>query len=71
MIDGVPHRLRRGKWVPIPKEWLGKVASRQKINKRPSKQLHKHRKLAKLGDYNNRKQKALERLRDEEMKDAG
>ena len=24
-VDGVPHRIRRGKFVPIPEEWLGKT----------------------------------------------
>jgi hypothetical protein len=31
MVDGVPHRMRRGKLVPIPPEWLGKVTSHQTI----------------------------------------
>jgi len=30
-VDGVPHRMRRGKLVPIPPEWLGKCTSRQTI----------------------------------------
>lgn len=38
MIDGVPHRLRRGKLVPIPAEWFGKVTHKQTIRKRDSKQ---------------------------------
>ena len=36
-IDGVPHRKRRGKLVPIPAEWVGKTVSQQKKNKRNSK----------------------------------
>lgn len=38
MIDGVPHRERRGKLVPIPEEWFGQVTHKQTIRKRPSKQ---------------------------------
>lgn len=38
MIDGVPHRLRRGKLVAIPAEWFGHVTHKQTIRKRPSKQ---------------------------------
>jgi hypothetical protein len=34
MVDGVAHRMRRGKLVPIPREWLGKVTSRQTLAKR-------------------------------------
>ena len=34
MIDGVPHRMRRGKLVEIPKEWLGKVPSGQTMRER-------------------------------------
>jgi len=39
--------MRRGKLVEIPAEWLGKVTGHQKINKRPSKALHKMRKYIK------------------------
>jgi hypothetical protein len=38
MIDGVPHRERRGKLVVIPAEWFGKVTTDQTIRKRRSKQ---------------------------------
>lgn len=40
IVDGVAHRLRRGKLVPIPLEWLGggHVTHDQTIRKRPSKQ---------------------------------
>lgn len=37
-IDGVPHRLRRGKLVKIPAEWFGHVTHKQTIRKRSSKQ---------------------------------
>ncbi len=43
MVDGVPHRRRRGKLVPIPPEWLSKVTSRQTINARQSKKSAKAR----------------------------
>lgn len=38
MIDGKPHRLRRGKLVEIPAEWFGHVTHKQTIRKRPSKE---------------------------------
>lgn len=34
--DGKLYRIRRGKLVEIPAEWVGKVTSQQTINKRPS-----------------------------------
>lgn len=37
VIDGVPHRMRRGKLVPIPAEWQGRVPHPQTIRKRPAK----------------------------------
>lgn len=38
MIDGVPHRMRRGKLVAIPARWFGHVTHKQTIRKRDSKQ---------------------------------
>lgn len=38
VIDGIPHRERRGKLVAIPEEWFGQVTHKQTIRKRPSKQ---------------------------------
>lgn len=38
MVDGKPHRTRRGKLVEIPEEWFGRVTHKQTIRKRPSKQ---------------------------------
>jgi hypothetical protein len=38
MIDGKPHRLRRGVLVEIPAEWFGQVTHKQTIRKRPAKQ---------------------------------
>lgn len=37
IIDGKPHRLRRGVLVEIPVEWLGHVTHKQTIRKRPAK----------------------------------
>jgi hypothetical protein len=34
IIDGVVHRMRRGKLVAIPLEWLGQCTSRQTIKDR-------------------------------------
>ena len=47
--DGKFYRIRRGKEVEIPTEWVGKTVSKQTINKRPSKQPHKIRKELKHG----------------------
>ena len=40
--DGKVYRKRRGVWVEIPREWVGKVTSRQTIAARQSKK-HEHR----------------------------
>jgi len=58
--DGKFYRLRRGKLVEIPEKWLGSVTSRQTINKRPSKQIHKLRKLMKYPYNKRRKQQEQE-----------
>lgn len=50
--DGKVYRMRRGKLVEIPAEWVGQVTSRQTINARASKQPHKMRKLIKHGSTN-------------------
>lgn len=50
MVDGKPHRWRRGRLVEIPAEWLGKVTSRQTINSRKAKMTHKARLERKRGD---------------------
>ena len=42
-INGKYYRLRRGKWVEIPKEWVGKTTHNQSIRKRQSKQIRKIR----------------------------
>jgi len=36
--DGKFWRKRRGEWVEIPPEWVGKVTYKQTIMKRPSKE---------------------------------
>ena len=54
-IDGKVYRKRRGKLVEIPPEWVGRTVSRQKINKRQSKQIGKRRRsngLARQRRYN-------------------
>lgn len=48
--DGRSYRVRRGKLVAIPPEWVGKVTHPQTIAKRPSKHPHKRRKKLKLGE---------------------
>lgn len=57
MVDGVPHRLRRGKLVPIPEKWLGggHLPHDQTMRKRPSQALHKFRKDVKHGGPRNPK----------------
>ena len=35
--DGKKYRMRRGKLVEIPAEWVGKVPGKQTISKRKSK----------------------------------
>jgi hypothetical protein len=47
LIDGVPHRKRRGRWVAIPPEWFGHKLDKQTKNKRAandtvSKRSRKH-----------------------------
>ena len=42
-IDGVPHRMRRGKLVEIPKEWYGKIPSGQTMRERKRKAVIKKR----------------------------
>lgn len=35
-IDGIFYRLRRGRWVPIPSDWLNKTTSHRTQRNRPS-----------------------------------
>lgn len=34
VIDGRVYRLRRGRWVEVPPQWVGKVASKQTKKRR-------------------------------------
>lgn len=45
--DGKYYRQRRDKLVEIPAEWVGQVPHPQTIKKRPSKRIHKLRKIGK------------------------
>lgn len=42
-IDGRSYRVRRGRMVEIPPEWVGNVTHPQTIAKRTSKLIHKLR----------------------------
>lgn len=43
VIDGKSYRMRRGKLVEIPPEWVGRDTNRCTIRKRKSKLIHKLR----------------------------
>lgn len=43
LVDGIPHRNRRGKVVPIPLEWFGRFTYEQNIRERKSKLIRKLR----------------------------
>lgn len=47
MVDGLPHRMRRGKLVAIPLKWFNVVTTRQTIRKR--KKQAKHNKSRRVG----------------------
>lgn len=47
--DGKTYRMRRGKLVEIPPEWVGSTLHPQTKKKRPSKHIHKRRKAMKHG----------------------
>ncbi len=44
IIDGKYYRMRRGKLVQIPDEWVGRQTTSKTIRQRPSKKIHKLRK---------------------------
>lgn len=67
--DGKYYRMRRGKLVEIPEEWVGKTVTEQSIRKRPSKQIHKLRKDTKLNTYNVRHKRKKDKLEILEMKE--
>lgn len=43
MIDGIPHRMRRGKLVRIPDNWFGKFPTKKTISMRQSKLVRRGR----------------------------
>jgi hypothetical protein len=45
------YRMRRGKLVLIPDEWVGKITHQQTKRKRPSNALHKLRKRVKNREF--------------------
>ncbi len=49
-LDGKSYRMRRGKLVEIPSEWVGKVTSRETIRQRPSKLIGKVKRVVKRRD---------------------
>jgi hypothetical protein len=57
IIDGKPHRKRRGKWVEIPWEWVGHVCHPQTQRKRRKRAQDKH-----IG-RKRRRRRSRERLR--------
>ncbi len=50
--DGKRYRLRRGKWVEIPAEWVGKFPTDKTIRDRPSKLIGKLKRQVKPGKKN-------------------
>jgi len=49
--EGKYYRLRRGRVVEIPAAWVGQTLHPQTKRKRPSKAIHKRRKMLKYGDH--------------------
>ena len=50
-IDGKFYRIRRGKLVEIPAEWVGRTVAHRTIHQRPSKHSRKHRMRADRNGY--------------------
>ena len=65
-IDGKSYRMRRGKLVEIPKEWVGRVVTTQKINKRPSKLTGKVKRVVKNAGHASYKDSKQAPLPDDE-----
>lgn len=63
-IDGVPHRNRRGKLVPIPAEWFGQVTSDHAKRKRYS-----HNRIKKIDSKGDRARQKDALIRGEESND--
>lgn len=57
-VEGRFYRMRRGKLVEIPAEWVGKTTNPASVRKRPSKKHHKIRKLYKNGCWKDKRQEA-------------
>lgn len=69
--DGKFYRMRRGKLVEIPAEWVGQVVFPRTVRERASKQLGKVARDAKYADNRNYKDRAIEiggKLAVEELK---
>jgi hypothetical protein len=58
--DGKFYRMRRGKLVEIPAEWVGEVAYPQAIRERASKQTGKLARETKYAHNRNRKDRSIE-----------
>jgi hypothetical protein len=58
--DGKFYRMRRGKLVEIPAEWVGEVAYPQAIRERPSKLIGKVARETKYADNRNRKDRSMQ-----------
>lgn len=58
--DGRFYRLRRGKLVEIPVEWVGQVVYPRTIRERPSKRVGKVARESKYADNRNYKDRAME-----------
>jgi hypothetical protein len=55
--DGKTYRMRRGKLVEIPPEWVGKTVSAATKQRRPSHHIHKLRKPVKTGQWKSHESK--------------
>jgi len=55
-LNGKYYRMRRGKLVEIPAEWVGKVTTRQTINRRKESARLKRKELT----FQERKQSDIE-----------
>ena len=58
--DGKFYRMRRGKLVEIPAEWVGEVVYPQTLRERPSKMIGKVAREVKYADNHNRKDRSVE-----------
>jgi hypothetical protein len=58
--DGKFYRMRRGKLVEIPAEWVGEVVYPHTIRERPSKLIGKVAREVKYADNNNCKDRSME-----------